>query len=208
MKRKMGQAGVPAAQVAHIYNFVDDAKFPAWVANSGERRTEAVYVGRLSPEKGCATLCEAFANTPGITLRVVGDGPLRSELESRYSSDRIRFTGHLPWSQIKEILGTAAFMVLPSEWYENNPLTVIESFTLGTPVLGADIGGITELIVPQENGMIFQSANIDSLRTALAAMQAKRDWDYAKISRDAAVKFSATNFYRELMRLYTAGTRG
>lgn len=202
MKRKMVQAGTAPEKVAHLYNFVDDAKFPAAVASAGERRTEAVYVGRLSPEKGCATLCEAFTNTPGTSLRVIGDGPLRAELESRYASERIRFTGHLPWAQIKEILGTAAFMVLPSEWYENNPLTIIESFALGTPVLGADIGGIPELIIPNENGMIFQSGNSASLRTALVAMQAKRDWDYAEISRDAAAKFSATNYYRELMQLY------
>jgi len=207
MKRKMGQAGVPTDKVAHLYNFVDDAKFPASVASAGEHCKEAVYVGRLSPGKGCATLCDALASIEGVSLRVIGDGPLRAELESRYASDRIRFTGHLPWSEIKAILGTAAFMVLPSEWYENNPLTVIESFALGTPVLGADIGGIPELIVPNENGMIFQSGNIASLRTAIAAMQAKRDWDYAKISRDAAVKFSAASFYRELMRLYTGGTR-
>jgi glycosyltransferase involved in cell wall biosynthesis len=153
-------------------------------------------------------LCDALASIEGVSLRVIGDGPLRAELESRYASDRIRFTGHLPWSEIKAILGTAAFMVLPSEWYENNPLTVIESFALGTPVLGADIGGIPELIVPNENGMIFQSGNNASFALPSRPLQAKRDWDYAKISRDAAVKFSAASFYRELHAALYAGTRG
>jgi len=204
MKCKMEQAGVPSGKVTHLYNFVDDGKFPASVVGADARRSETVYVGRLSPEKGCSTLCEAFAKTAKASLCIIGDGPLRGELEARYASDRIRFTGHLPWGRIKEILGTSAFLVIPSEWYENNPLTMIESFALGTPVLGAAIGGIPELIQDGKNGMSFQSGDVDSLCAGILAMQSKRDWDHAKISRNAATKFSATHFYHELMRLYSA----
>ena len=93
-------------------------------------------------------------------------------------------------------------MVIPSEWYENNPLSVIESLCLGTPVLGAKIGGIPELI-DDSTGMTFESANVAELCKKIEQMWNKT-FDYANISAVARKRFSVNEYYESLMNIYTA----
>lgn len=200
LKSKMEQGGYPAKQVVHIYNFADDEKFNSTVAE--QRNKEVIYVGRLSKEKGLETLCQAFKKADSATLTIIGDGPLRPRLEQQYASSTIRFIGYKPWEIIKEKLGNASFLVIPSEWYENNPLTIIEALALGTPVLGAAIGGIPELLFEGKNGMTFTAGNIQSLQTKLYEMLNKTDWDYASIQSNAKKTFNQTAYYQKLMDVY------
>ena len=111
--------------------------------------------------------------------------------------------GFQPWSIIKEKLSKSAFLVIPSQWYENNPLTIIEALALGTPVLGADIGGIPELIQDKINGMTFPSRNEKQLTADIQYMLNFKKWDYQQIQSDAKIKFSSDNYYTALMQLYT-----
>ncbi len=94
---------------------------------------------------------------------------------------------------------------MPSICYENNPLGVIESLCAGTPVVGAEIGGIPELIVPEKTGLTFESGNVDALLKALDAAY-KADWDYGAIRGDALERFSADRHYRELLDIYNTHT--
>ena len=91
-------------------------------------------------------------------------------------------------------------MVIPSEWYENNPISVIEAHSLGTPVLGANIGGIPEIITP-ENGMLFESGNESDLKEKIQLMFNK-DFNYNEISVVAQERYSADNYYNKIMELY------
>ena len=92
-------------------------------------------------------------------------------------------------------------MALPSEWYENNPLSVIESLCLGTPVLGAKTGGIPELIEEGKNGMLFESRNVEDLKEKIQKMFAMQ-FDYKSIAEVAQEKYSGENHYEQLMKIY------
>lgn len=204
LKGKMEEGGFPARQIKHIYNFADDEKFNNKI--NGTRNNEVVYVGRLSKEKGVETLCKAFSfiEKKSAKLTIIGDGPIKPELEKQFASENINFIGFQPWEVIKEKLGKASFMIIPSEWYENNPLTIIESLALGTPVLGAAIGGIPELIEEGSNGMTFEPGNVENLQNKIDQMLTKNDWDYHQIQDNAKFTFAQDTYYKKLMELYNS----
>jgi glycosyltransferase involved in cell wall biosynthesis len=198
LMNKMIDSGIPKSKITHLYNFAESNKFVPIL----DKIDYSVYLGRLSKEKGVETLLKAWKDTKGTTLKIIGDGPLKAELEKTYAAKNIEFLGFLPWEKIMTILGQARFMVIPSEWYENNPLSIIESLALGTPVLGANIGGIPELI-NNENGRLFNSGNIDDLKTKIEEMIEINDWNYTEISKSASTRFNETNYYNTLMNIYT-----
>ena len=99
------------------------------------------------------------------------------------------------------ILRGARFMVLPAEWSENNPLTVIESQSLGTPVLGARIGGIPELINEGVSGMTFTSGDVEDLKDKIIKMF-NHEFDYDAIAKNAIERYSSEAYYEKLMKYY------
>lgn len=200
LKQKMAEGGYLQNKIIHLYNFADDEKFQNIVEQ--ERKNEVIYVGRISIEKGVESLCQAYQKVGNGKLVIIGDGPLKNNLEQKYACDKIIFKGFQAWSFIKEKLGKAAFLVIPSQWYENNPLTIIEAFALGTPVLGANIGGIPELIEENINGMTFQSGDILDLSNKIQKMLNYKIWDYKHIQASAKAKFSAQNYYSNLLAIY------
>lgn len=125
-----------------------------------------LYVGRLSEEKGVATLLDAAAQLPDIPFYIVGDGPLRAFIEHRMSSEQLTNVtchGFLSGTALSTMIAEASVSVVPSVWYENNPLSLLESCALGTVVIGSRIGGIPEML-PKE--LLFAPGDA----TALAAM--------------------------------------
>ena len=125
-----------------------------------DKKDYVLYFGRFSKEKGIATLVEAAKALPEISFVFAGSGPLESMLEGVAN---IRNVGFQTGAALEKLIREAKFTVYPSEWYENCPFSVIESILYGTPVLGADIGGIPELIRPGENGELFESGNQEEL---------------------------------------------
>lgn len=180
-----------------LCNFIDLKK----VENpSFEKEAYYVYLGRLTKVKGIETLSEV-ASRLSYKLVVIGSGDLEDELRKKYKDSSIEFLGQKNWTEIRPVLEKARFMVIPSEWSENNPLTVIEAQALGTPVLGARIGGIPELIEEGVNGMTFESRNIDDLAKKIEIMMNK-SFDYADIARTAQNKYSSETYYQKLMEIY------
>jgi glycosyltransferase involved in cell wall biosynthesis len=173
---KFVQYGWPAAQLAYIPNFVRVEDFtPRYDSDD-----YFVYIGRLSYEKGIATLVEAAVRA-GAELVVVGDGSMRESL-SRDAAARgasIRFTGYQSGESLRALLRNARALVLPSEWYENAPISVLEAYASGKPVIGARIGGIPELIAEGETGWLFESGSVDGLEALLARVRS--------LSRDSLV---------------------
>jgi glycosyltransferase involved in cell wall biosynthesis len=201
IKKKMEEGGYAEHKIIHQYNFANNDKFQDSVEL--ERNDEIIYVGRISIEKGIESLCRASQNVKNSKLLIIGDGPLKKDLEQKYASSNIHFLGFQEWSFIKDRLSNAALLVIPSQWYENNPLTIIEAFALGTPVLGANIGGIPELIQDGINGMTFESGNIQDLSIKIQKMLDYKLWDYQKIKEEAKIKFSAQKYYDNLIEIYT-----
>lgn len=196
---KLIQGNFSKEKIVHLHNFIDVGKLDSSIKEKGDYFS---YVGRISEEKGIETLLKVAINKP-YKLKVVGTGPLVDKFKDKYKADNIEFLGHRSWEEVKEIVGKSMFSVLPSEWYENNPLSVIESLCLGTPVLGANIGGIPELINEQENGFLFESGNLSDLNEKLDQIFSfSSNFNYEKIASIAKEKFSAATYYKKIVKLY------
>lgn len=186
-----------------LYNFtlINDDNNPV------KKKNDVLFFGRLSEEKGIQTLVEALKNTT-ISLKVVGDGPLRSQLEA-ISSPNIHFLGFKERDELKQYIKEARFVIVPSECYENNPMSIVESMTLGTPVIGSNIGGIPELISQTEeyrNGYLFEPKSASNLRNKIEEALSISDVRYEQLSKNAqnfAIdNFSVENHLNKLIEIY------
>ncbi len=199
MAEKMAQGGFSKDKLKVLCNFIDIEKCKKTDYN---KEDYYCYVGRLSHEKGVGTLIEAAARLP-YKLKVIGGGELSEELKvkSEELEGNVEFMGYRQWDDIKEIVGHARFTVIPSEWYENNPLSVIEAECLGTPVLGARIGGIPELIDEGVSGMTFTSGDAGDLAEKIKAMFSA-EFDYKGIAERSMARYNADAYYDEIMKCY------
>lgn len=196
MADKMVQGGFRKEKMRTLCNFIDVEKCRK---TDYDKADYYCFVGRLSHEKGVRTLIEA-ANRLPYKLKIIGGGPLEDELKA-VGGKQIEFVGFKQWDDIKELVGRARFSVIPSEWYENNPLSVIEAQCLGTSVLGARIGGIPELIKEGETGMTFESRNADDLAKKIEIMW-QSGFDYEKMAKASQSKYNSESYYEEIMKVY------
>jgi glycosyltransferase involved in cell wall biosynthesis len=194
---EMKKGGFPKEKLIHLCNFIDVEKC---LREDFKAADYYCYVGRLSEEKGIRTLIEV-ANSLPYNLMVIGDGPLKEELKEK-SKPNIVFHGRKDWEDIKNIEGAARFTVIPSEWFENNPLSVIESECLGVPVLGARIGGIPELVERGVNGYTFHPKNEEDLKDKIELMWNER-FDRPAIASKALQRFSSEQYYQALLNIYS-----
>lgn len=164
-----------------------------------------LYYGRLSHEKGIATLVEAFSKHPEMQLKVVGTGPKEEELKKKNYSN-VEFLGYKTGEGLFNLVRNARFVCVPSEWYENNPMTIVESYSMGVPVIGARIGGIPEIIEEGKTGFLFESGDVESLDKVIRGVANIDAIDYGKM-KNAAYQFYRSNFssegyYKNLMLFY------
>ncbi len=179
-----------------LCNFIDVTKLPELSSNTQIKDDYYVYLGRVNEVKGVRTLCKAAAQLDK-KLIVIGDGELLPELKETYKNcSHIEFKGQMQWGEFMPILQKARFMVLPAEWSENNPLTVIESQSLGTPVLGANIGGIPEL-----TDYTFCSGNANDLKSEIMRMW-NTEFDYKTIASEAQTRYNSETYYNKIINIY------
>lgn len=192
------KGGYDADKMRVMCNFIDveKCKNPNF-----EKGDYYVYLGRVNGVKGVRTLCDAASRLP-YKLVVIGGGELLPELKEKYKvCKHIEFLGPKSWEEFRPVLEGARFMVLPAEWSENNPLTVIESQSLGTPVLGARIGGIPELIEEGVSGMTFRSGDVEDLKDKIRKMMAARI-DYKQLAEVSQARYNAEAYYKDIMGVY------
>lgn len=158
-----------------------------------------LFFGRLSYEKGVKTLLEAFKDMKQCKLKVVGTGPKEDELKEYAKSNgmhNVEFLGYKRGEELTDLVSNAYFVVVPSEWYENNPMTIIEAYSVGTPVIGAKIGGIPEIVVDGKTGYQFESGNVKTLSEKLLKADGLTDEEYRAISGNS-IKFANDNLSKE-----------
>lgn len=200
---KLVEWGWPREQLSYIPNYVDAAAFEPRF----EPGNYLLYFGRLAPEKGVATLLRAAAKA-GVALKLAGTGPedeaLR-RLASALGADA-QFLGFQSGAALHALIRGARAVVLPSEWYENAPMSVLESFALGTPVVGAQIGGIPEMIDPGLSGWTFASGEVTELAERLREVRATPDARIAEMgraARDTVVqRFNRAGYLQQMLALY------
>lgn len=199
MAEKMMQGGFPTSYMHVLHNFVNAGEF-----HSGgfEKSDYYCYVGRLTEEKGVESLIKAANVISQCKLVIVGEGPAKDKLRNM-AMEHVTFVGGMAWEDLRQIVSRARFTVLPSEWYENCPLSVIESLCLGTPVLAARIGGIPELIDEPSTGLTFESGNTDDLKCKITQMF-EMSFNYENIASTSRIKYDAKTYYRRIMDIYTS----
>ncbi|BCS80361.1 glycosyltransferase family 4 protein [Anaerocellum diazotrophicum] len=147
--------GIPAEKIAVKPNFIfeEDIK-PVY-----EKEDYIIFVGRLSYEKGIMTLLQAMKElNDEVKLLIVGDGPLRDEVIKFIQKNNLKNTKYLgpqKREKVLELIGKAKFLVFPSLWFEGFPMVLLEAFSVGTPVLASNLGGIPEIVEEGVNGRLF-----------------------------------------------------
>ncbi len=179
----------------------------------GDDRTEDyyLYIGRISTEKGIKTLVDAVlkGEVDSGRLKIVGDGPLIDELKQhvkvKNNNGLIEFLGHKSHEEVIKLIKNSKFVILPSEWYENYPFVIIETFACGKPVIGSRTGGIPELIKDTERGLLFKMGDLEDLMATIKYLLINPDIvrEMGENAR-AFVKnmLSGENYYNRLISIY------
>ncbi|WP_110927017.1 glycosyltransferase [Bacillus massiliglaciei] len=186
---KMIEWGFPKEKISHIPNFVNPDDFTP----SYEVKDYFLYFGRLSEEKGIYTILKALENTNSvIKLKIVGTGPLEAEIKEYVSNnnldERIEVLGFKAGDELYSLIKEAKSVLMPSEWYENGPLALIESFALGKIVIGSNIGGIPEHIDDKKNGFLFEPKNYKQLASILDKVNNMDDKELVSMGINAREK--------------------
>ena len=201
LKRIMETAAVGNKNIKYLPNFVD---LPA---EKRSRVTEdfILYSGRIDVGKGVETLIRAVSST-GIHLKIAGDGKLLEKLRKEKLSD-VEFLGFQNKEALQKLLQNSKFVIVPSEWYENAPMAVLEAMSFSKPVIGSNIGGIPELIADKESGFLFEPCNVGDLREKILELYhdkkliEKMGEESYRIVKE---KFSKEKHYEQLMKVYNS----
>ena len=153
-------------------------------------------LGRLAPEKGVDTLIQAAIRL-GVRLKIAGAGPAENELH-RLAGEAtgVEFLGHCAGEKLWRLVREARAIVVPSKWYENAPLSILEAYASGKPVMGASIGGISEMVRVGETGLLFETGDVDGLAEAMHKLASLPDDQLAEMGR-AARQFVGDCFTRQ-----------
>ena len=158
-----------AGKVVHIPNGIDASR----IEMSGHDEGYVLYLGRLSSEKGVETLLRTHASSGARwRLMIAGTGPLLADLQRKYPS--AEFTGHLAGIELEAAIKRAALIVVPSEWNENSPISILEAMAYGKPIVASQIGGIPELVREGKTGLLFDPGNVDQLSDKITMLLGNR----------------------------------
>jgi len=197
LKNKICEFGEESNKIFVLHNFINDKRNNY----SFEKGNYVLYFGRLCVQKGIMTLIEACKSLPGIEFIIAGSGELNDEFKG---IQNVKYVGFKSGNDLKELVSKALFSIYPSEWYENGPLSVLESQMYGTPVIGAEIGGIPELIENNIDGLLFKPCDVDSLVEKINILYNNPEM-IKKFSANCIKKidnFSIDNYYSKLLKIY------
>ena len=199
LKTKMDCNPLFAGKTLALHNFVDKVE-----REKTEKQDYVLYFGRFSREKGIDTLLKVCKALPDIPFVFAGTGPLEGEIAG---VPNIKNVGFQRGQALENLIRQARFSVYPSQWYENCPFSVMESQLYGTPVLGADIGGIPELIEVGKTGELFESGNTAQLEKKIRTLWEDRELTARYSENCAHLRFDDVAAYTEkLLKLYRGET--
>ena len=203
-REKMIEFGFPAEKISYLPNYIDVTEYEV----SKSHDDYILYFGRLSEEKGLETFIKAATLNPSINHFIVGAGPIELKLKTLVNEGNISnvtFLGFKSGAELKMIISRALCIVVPSEWYENCPMSVLESFASARPVIGSNIGGIPELISESIDGLIFKTHDAQDFALKIKWMSENKD-EAIKMGlagrKKVEDKFNKNLHYAGLMSIY------
>lgn len=195
LKTKMDTNPLFVRKTVAMHNFVDRVEW-----KDTAKKDYVLYFGRFSKEKGIDTLIKVCKELPNVQFIFAGTGPLESEINGILN---IKNVGFQTGEELEKLIREARFSIYPSEWYENCPFSVMESQMYGTPVLGADIGGIPELIEVGKTGELFESGNAVELKKKIERLWGDRELTNQYSQNCKEISFDDVEEYTEkLMKIY------
>ncbi len=204
LRKKMIQYGIPEDKISTVHNFTDVSD----ITPNFSTGDYVLYFGRVHRSKGIMTLIEAATPLKQVPLYIVGDGEAMPEVKQiieQNGCEHIHLLGFKRGEELQELILNSICTVLPSEWYENCPMSVLESYAYGKPVIGADIGGIPELIVDGVDGFLVPSGEHEPLRDRLLWMSEHKT-EAAEMGkagrRKMETEFNADIHYQKIMDVY------
>lgn len=208
MKEKMDQAKFTKAPILHMTN---PLPLHYEIGHSYVKTNNLLYFGRITHEKGILTLLAAMRKLDSsVHLNIAGEGSQREELERyvrKYKlNDRVHFLGYQSGTALEEIIAQSRAIIVPSEWYEGCPYTIMEALAKGKPIIVSKLGGLLELLEDKVNGYSFQPGNSDDLLEKINLLMNLTDEEYQQMC-DAAMdivrkKCSIDDYTNKLLRQY------
>lgn len=197
LKNKVVEFGESASRIRVIHNFIDEMS----TEPVAEKGNYVLYFGRLNVQKGIRTLIAATKQLPDIPFIIAGEGPIEHEVQGL---PNVKYVGFQKGESLKNLVKSALFTIYPSEWYENCPMSVLESQMYGTPVVGANIGGIPELIQDRKDGRLFEAGNVGQLVDCIKELYDHRELlqSYSLNGLKKSKMFSLDRYYTSLMEVY------
>jgi glycosyltransferase involved in cell wall biosynthesis len=201
-RNKFIEGGFPAEKIFIKPNYLQTDPGPG-----DGKGNYALFVGRLTPEKGISTLLAAWRQIgSGFPLQIAGDGPLASEVEkASREMENVTWLKWLPREEILQRMKNASALILPSTWYEGFPMIISEAFAVGLPVITSNLGSMSSIVDHQRTGLHFEPGN------AAALVEAVRWWSThpaeAAFMRTEArleyeTKYTAEKNYAQMMNIY------
>ena len=195
MKTKMDSNPLFATKTVAMHNFIDKVE-----RKEMEKKDYVLYFGRFSEEKGIGTLIKVCKKLPDVQFIFAGTGPLE---ETVNGIKNIKNVGFQKGEALEKLIREARFSIYPSEWYENCPFSVMESQMYGTPVLGANIGGIPELIQVGKTGELFESGNGEDLERKIEKLWGDNKLCEAYSRNCKNISFDTIDgYYEKIMKVY------
>lgn len=195
MKTKLDTNPLLATKTVVLHNFIDKVEW-----KDTEKKDYVLYFGRFSKEKGIGTLikvCQALSDIPFV---FAGSGPLEDQVNG---VSNIKNVGFQEGEALERLIRETRFSVYPSEWYENCPFSIMESQMYGTPVLGADIGGIPELIQDGKTGELFESGDVSGLETRIRKLWEDKELTKQYSANCKDIRFDTIDEYcKKLVKIY------
>ena len=209
LEGRMRAAGVYPHRMVHVPHFIETEEIPVKTRpGSG-----VLVAGRLSAEKGIDVAIRAMSALDGAALDIAGTGPEEGALRAlaeQVAPGRVRFHGLVDKAEVQRLMLAAAVVAVPSRWYENQPMVVLEALARGTPVVGSDLGGMPELIKPGATGDLVPANAPAALAAALRAFIADPDRAFAMRTRARETivnEFAPRRHLERIGQMYTVAMR-
>ena len=199
-RAKLVEGGLPADKIVVKPNFASRD-----IATGNGRGGYALFVGRLSPEKGLDVLLEAWKRMRmSIPLRIVGDGPLAGRVREA-AGESVSYLGPREKSEVLGLMQSASLLILPSMWYEGFPMVIVEAFQVGLPVVASDLGSLSSLVTPGRTGLLFRPGDPSALAERVEWAFAHPE-ELSRMRRQARAEHEANytpeRNYELLMQIY------
>ncbi len=202
---KFAESGIPLDRIAVKPNFIHHQTVKA---KYDPNDRYLLFVGRISAEKGVRNLLQAWSQLEdrgGLRLVIIGDGPQKAELAAAYAQEDIRFLGKQDGDTVLDCMSRAMYVMVPSIWYEGFPMTIVESYSVGTPVLCSRIGALEEIVEDGVTGFHFQHDDLENIKTVIRRAVAYENYAAMrqKVAENYAAHYTEEVNVKQLLAIYS-----